>query len=454
MKKLILTLSLCVGLAACHDIDQDTIDEDTTVTSSPEASDPIEQPTASTPAPLPERGRTDADDLLDALDATIAHQEQMLESSPSDWLRHARIARAQMTRARLTGSWDDWDNARDAVTRGFEAAGDGAGPRAERVALNMSLHHFDEVEVDLQKMAARPLLPLAERANIASRTAELAMQRGDLPTALAKYQEAHELEPSGATHVALANYHFKTGNLDLARRALDDAIQGQETPEPFVLSWIILHRGIIELDSGNYDAARQHFEHANATFSGWYLIEEHLAEVLAIQGEEQRALTMYRSIVDRVRLGEFMEALADAYEANGYTDLAAQWRHDAGAQYLADMRRYPQAVYGHGMDYFLTGPDAAKALEIASANHALRPGPDAKIKLAQAQVRADRLANAKQTIDAALSTGWKTADLHATAYVIYTLSGDAQEATRHASIATSLHPEAIEDISWLEPARN
>ncbi len=147
---------------------------------------------------------------------------------------------------------------------------------------------------------------------------------------------------------------------------------------------------------------------------------------------------MYRGIVARVPAGEFMEALADTYEALGKADQAKAWRVKAGETYRADMAKYPQAVYGHGMDFFLAGDDVAEAVRTATANHELRPGFDAKTRLAQAYIRAGRHDDAKGLVDTCLKAGWKTSDLHATASVLATLQKDAARAKAQRDLAVAL----------------
>ena len=64
-----------------------------------------------------------------------------------------------------------------------------------------------------------------------------------------------------------------------ARKLLDKAVEGTRKGDKFLHAWTLLHRGILELDTGHHQDAKTYFERANQTFSGWSLIEEHLAEV-------------------------------------------------------------------------------------------------------------------------------------------------------------------------------
>lgn len=394
---------------------------------------------------------TDAKASIEAFDNQISGEQRMFEERPKEWLRAARVSSAYAQRARLTNSWDDWDKALEWNKKAFEAAPEGSGPLWERASLNYSLHNFSEVPPDLDAYAKRILLKDSEKAMLAQMRGDLAFHSGKLEEALKHYEEAQQHQDSPSIRVALAHYHFKTGDLEKAREHFDKAIDLVPKHDKLTRAWALLQRGIIELDTGNWRDAKRYFEEANTTYGGWFLIEEHLAEVTGLLGDNERAKEMYEGIVARVPAGEFMEALADTYEALGDEDKAREWKKRAGEAYARDMKRYPQAVYGHGMDYFLTGEDTDKALEIAKKNHETRPGFEAKTKLAQAHIRAGELEAAEELIKASLEAGWDTADLHATAARLYTLQNKEEEAKKQEARAKELHPEAMQDAEWIKP---
>lgn len=414
----------------------------------------VESQTTATPKPEQLEAAlegTDAKASLEAFDRQIEGEKRMFESRPKEWLRAARISSAYAQRARLTNSWDDWDKALEWNNKAFEAAPEGSGPLWERASLNYSLHNFDKVGPDLDAYSKRIILKDTEKSAISQMRGDLAFHSGDLEEALKHYEEAQQHKDSPSIRVALGHYHFKTGDLEKAREHFDKAIDLAPKHDKLTRAWALLQRGIIELDTGNWRDARRYFEEANTTYAGWFLIEEHLAEVTGLLGDNERAKEMYEGIVARVPAGEFMEALADTYEALGDEAKAKEWKKRAGEAYARDMKRYPQAVYGHGMDYFLTGEDTAKALEIAQKNHEARPGFEAKTKLAQAHIRAGQLTEAEELVKASLEAGWNTADLHATAARLYALQGNADEAKKQEARAKELHPEAMADAEWIAP---
>ena len=456
-------LMLSAGLLGCEKEQQTKPNNQTTAQTSGDVADTAsgttpEEESQTTATPKPEQlsaalEGTDAKASIEAFDRQIEGERRLFEEKPKDWLRAARISSAYSQRARLTNSWDDWDKAIEWNTKAFEAAPEGSGPVFERASLNYSLHHFDKVEADIAQYSKRLLLKNDQKSAIALMRGNLAFHSGKLEEAENLYGEARQLDDNASVRVALAYYAFKTAELEKAREHFDKAIDLAPKHDKLTRAWALLQRGIIELDTGNWQDAKRYFEEANTTYGGWFLIEEHLAEVTGLLGNHERAREMYEGIVARVPAGEFMEALADTYESLGDEKKAEQWRARAGEAYARDMKRYPQAVYGHGMDYFLGGEDTAQALEIAKKNHEARPGFEAKTKLAQAHIRAGQLEEAEALVKAGLEAGWKTADLHATASQLYSLQGKKEEAAKQAKAANALHPEAMKDADWIKPAK-
>ncbi len=409
---------------------------------------------ADTPEHPTPKEATNAGKVLEMLQNQIAFNTRKVEKRADDWLAHQALANAYMQRARITHDWSDWDAAKRHVDEAFKVAKKGSGPFITRANLKFSLHHFPEVDADLDAASKKGLLQNSDKATIASRRAELAMQRGKLEDAKKLMDEAYALHKNPAIRIQQGVFAFKTGRLDEARKLMDEAIASVERDDTMTLGWATLQRGIVELDSGNTREANAFFSKANERFSGWYLIEEHLAETLAIMGKHQEAREMYESIVARVPSGEFMEALADTCAELGDEKCATEQRERARKTYLEDIKSHPQAAYGHGMDFFLQGDDTVKMLEIAQANYTLRPGHDAGTRLAQAHIRAGELDKAEPLIKAALDAGWSTADVHATAATLYTLQGGKDRQVKAQSeLASKRHPEAMQDIAWLKPVK-
>ncbi|MEL6182400.1 MAG: tetratricopeptide repeat protein, partial [Myxococcota bacterium] len=240
------------------------------------------------------------------------------------------------------------------------------------------------------------------------------------------------------------------GNYDKAEEWLDRAVKTAQLEGEMGHAWTVLQRGLLDLERGRLDEADALYAQAEAIFPGWYLIEEHRAEILALKGKHTEAEALYRSILAKAPSPEFMDALADTLDALGKPKEASDWRAKATAAYTKDLKRFPEATYGHALDHVLAGDNTAFALELAQKNHTLRPGPEAKVKLAQALVKAGQPQKAQPLIEAAGATGWSTPEFHASAYWVWTRLGQPDKAKPHQESVKTIDPGLIEELSWMK----
>jgi tetratricopeptide (TPR) repeat protein len=394
-----------------------------------------------------------AKSLIADLDQTIAFsRSRVAKADEPSWIDLQRVGEAYLTRARLTGSYDDYAEAASALERGDELAPPKSGPKHALARLNFALHRFDQVEPNLEVIEKRPLVDADSNAGLLGIRGDLALQQGQLDRALELYQRSHELSASAASAARLGNFHLKTANFSAAQSAYDEASRLARPSSRLTRAWVHLQQGIFELERGRLDPAYASFSKADDVLPGWYLVEEHIAEVHARRGDYDKARAMYEEIVATVPSGEFMDALAEVYEASDEPVKAREMRAQARKAYERDLARFAEAAYGHALDHFLAGPDSARALELARSNYDTRPNPSSAVKLAQAHVRHGELEEARSHIEQAIESRWDTAELHATAARIYQLSGQHAKAKRHNKRAEQLNPLAVGDLAELEPA--
>ncbi|MBA2661034.1 MAG: tetratricopeptide repeat protein [Bradymonadaceae bacterium] len=387
---------------------------------------------------------------LDHLDASIKFLEQRVEDQTSTWLDHADIARAYLTRARLTADWQDYRKSQRALERSFELTSPPAGPLLTRLRFHGAVHLFDRMTEDLQALEQRPITgqnPLA----MESARAELDLQRGRTEEAMRRLSELVEKQPSATLASRLANLEFKTGNHAAASELYERSRTLALTENDLTRAWVELQEGIFDLERGRLDDALKKFQRADAIFSGWYLIEEHIAEVYARQGHFDRAIDLYRDILSRVPAGEFYDALADTLEDAGRDDEVEAVRKLALAAFENDLNAFPEAAYAHALEHFLIHGSTHFALELAQKNLENRPTPDAHLKWVQALVINGRLEDAHREIVATLQSTWDSAELHVTATVVFELTDNDALAATHRARAEALWPDFIDEFDWLAP---
>lgn len=401
------------------------------------APEPEPRPVA---APAPTKQHADE---LARIDQEIAATTQRAEAHPQGWLVLERIAGLHLGRARLSGDYDDYAKAEAALERAFTVAGKDAGPHLTRIALNFTLHRLDRVAADLERVEKYAIKTPADRRALRELGAELAFQQGRYADARAGFEAALAAEPEDVTNLArMALLRWKTGDFagaeDLYGQALGKRVEGEPA------AWLHLQLGLMDLERGRHDEALAHYRDAAARLSGYWLLDEHIAEILTLQGQTDAALALYADIIARTDNPEFMDAVAGIHRAAGRTEAAAPLIARADAIYEAQLLRFPEAAYGHALEHFLEFGDPKRAVTLAEANHRTRPNAEAKISLARAYLQAGRKDDARKAIDEALATPWNTADLHAVAAEVLTATGDAAAASEQRRLALAINPAVLD----------
>jgi len=404
-------------------------------------------PASTAPEPVeptrPASGREFSAELA-ALDGTIAAVLRRAEAQPQGWLVLERAADLYLTRARLSGDYSDYERAEAALARAFAIAGEGAGPVLTQARLEFTLHRLGRAAARLAETDAWKIRPPADQRRIAALRADLAFQQGRYADALAGFEAALAAERSLTNLARLAQYRWKTGDFADAEALYREALGQLRGEGGEEAAWLNLMLGLMDLDRGRYADALVHYRDAEAALSGYWLIDEHIAEVLALQGKTADALALYQDIIARTDNPEFMDAVAAIHLEAGRADEARAMIARARARYEAQLERYPEAAYGHALEHFLEfGDDPARVVELAEANHRTRPNAEAKISLARAYLKAGRTDAARAVIEDALATPWNTADLHATAAEVFTAAGDPARAASERERALALNPDAL-----------
>lgn len=404
-------------------------------------------PASTAPEPVeptrPASGREFSAELA-ALDGTIAAVLRRAEAQPQGWLVLERAADLYLPRARLSGDYSDYERAEAALARAFAIAGEGAGPVLTQARLEFTLHRLGRAAARLAETDAWKIRTPADQRRIAALRADLAFQQGRYADALAGFEAALAAERSLTNLARLAQYRWKTGDFADAEALYREALGQLRGEGGEEAAWLNLMLGLMDLDRGRYADALVHYRDAEAALSGYWLIDEHIAEVLALQGKTADALALYQDIIARTDNPEFMDAVAAIHLEAGRADEARAMIARARARYEAQLERYPEAAYGHALEHFLEfGDDPARVVELAEANHRTRPNAEAKISLARAYLKAGRTDAARAVIEDALATPWNTADLHATAAEVFTAAGDPARAASERERALALNPDAL-----------
>jgi tetratricopeptide (TPR) repeat protein len=448
----ILSLALPFALGGCGAADSTPTPEKVPASALPPPQTEPEAKKADTKAPAPPKTPKAPtiptyDGELATMDKTIASTLARAEKVPKSYLVLEQAAGMHLSRARLSGDWNDYARAEEILEKAFTVR-EGIGPYAARARFNYTMHRLDRIDADLAKLEKRPaeLVADGEEAGLVTLRGEIAFQRGDYDTAEKRYDEALKLDPDNAGALtAKATFLWKTGAFDEAEALYDrvEAAYHGKSAEP--RAWYRLMHGLLDLDRGRYDEALAHYREAEAQLSGWWLVDEHVAEILTLTGKTEEAKALYLDVIERTGNPEFLDAMAGILKEEGKTDEAAEYVKKARAVYEEQLAKYPEAAYGHALGHFLeTGDDPARALDLAEKNYALRGNGDAATKLAEAHLLAGDAKAAGKLVDKTLKTRWKSADLHVTAASVYEALGRADDAAAQKAAALAINPRAFD----------
>ena len=342
------------------------------------------------------------------LDAAIERGRSLSASRPQDGLLPLEVVSLYIERARLTGDYADFGRAREAL----EARPPSAGTRAAHCLLQARLDYtLHRLRAASARLAGCP--PGNEASEVAGLAADIAMYSGRYREAETAYRALVNQVGTPTQFVRLALLRARTGSPAEAAALLEAAERRYHGTSATMKAWLRLQRGLVALDRGRFDEALALYAQASDELPGWWLVDEHIAEVLALTGDKAAARALYGRVVERTGAPEFLDALADLDEEVGDKASAAKRRGEARALYEKRLADYPEAAAGHALDHFLAdAADANRALAIARANHATRPFGEASIALAKAWLHAGQPASAKALLEGELAKGWDTPELH------------------------------------------
>lgn len=380
--------------------------------------------------------------LVHALDERIESLQGRVAQRDDDWLTRMHLGNALLERASLTNDLEDFERVQAVLDECFAIAPEGSGPLLLAARFNFAIHRLGQAEVYLDKMDRRAMPKAEERAAGRVMRAEIAMARGEYAAALAMLTEIAAAAP-GLASVELALYHAKTGGFAEAEALFEEALAATTKKDLRRRAWIRLQLGLMAMQRGQSLIALEQLEAADAELPGWWLVQEHVAAVHDRLGEHGRAIAIYEGLLEQRELPQLpqrMDALAAAYQHAGQGEAAAALIERAGAAWRDQIARMPEAAMGHGLEHELQFGSPTRALELARANVAMRPGGDAQVGLARAYLKAGRMAEALTVIEGVLETPYRTAGVHDVAAKAYAGLGMVEAARGQEALRAGVDP--------------
>lgn len=350
------------------------------------------------------------------LACALAMQAGAASAQPTDYERElagigedlsrasgARAALLLYHRASLTGDYADFRAAEAAIDASLEQAGPSPELYLLRAHLDFKLHRLARARDGVARLADSP--------PVQTLLADLDLQEGRYDEARRGYENVLRTHRTWDNLSRLAFLESRTGRAARAEKLYAEAQEEITVKEMRAYAWVELQRGLLDLDRGRVRDALAHYQRADRAYSGYWLIEEHIAEALNLLGHTDEAIVLYRRIVERTRNPEFVSALAALVRR---TDPAAAEALDREAERLFEeqSRLYPEAALGHFLEHLIERKELhPDLLALAERNHRLRPNGDSKLLLAKAHLKLNQPAKAKALLEEILETPWRTPEV-------------------------------------------
>ena len=366
----------------------------------------------------------------------IAALEAIALRNPGDPEKRVRLAYRQFHLASLTGCEPDFDAVGETIARLLEDFGPTEDVCLLKANLDGRFHRLPEVKEGLRLCPA-----LAGRAAGRAILADVDFQSGLYQEARDQWEKLIAEEPTWDNLARLAHWQGKMGDSDRADELYAAAEEDLTAKEMRSFAWLELQRGKLATGRGQIAKARAHYERAAASFPGHWQTDEHFAELLAIEGDFERAVERQKSVVARVPKPESKQALGELLLHAGRPEEAQPWLEAAEAEYLASAKKGGVHYFHHLADYYAdAGGQPAEAVKWARRDVALRSNFSTQAALAWALHQNGEWSEGLEWIRRALDSGVREAGVFATASGLFSAAGDKAQADFYARAAAEVNP--------------
>jgi predicted Zn-dependent protease len=347
-------------------------------------------------------------DELNNYNAGIERGLAFMEKQTNDTSAGLEVVAMYQERALLTGNYDDYAKAQALLTKLTKESQYPGSTCMAQAKLHYTLHRLKEASAALDTCPAG--VNVFEQAAM---RADLALYSGQYREAEKTYSALVNAKGAPTDYIRLGLAKKWLGSPGEASAFLEAAEQRYQGGSPVMQSWLKLQRGLVALDRGRFDEALAMYRLASEQMEGWWLIDEHIAEVLQLTGRTDEAKQLYANIIARTGNPEFMDALATIEGNAGQVENEKKLLQQANAVYKERLVAFPEAAAGHAIEHYLQNPvDKTYVLELAQKNVTTRPYGEATIALAKAMMLSGKPEKAVTLIDAQLANGWDTAEAY------------------------------------------
>ncbi len=273
--------------------------------------------------------------------------------------------------------------------------------------------------------------------------ADLDFQRGRYRPAREGYASAVDAERSWGALARLAHFVGRMGDPARADQLYDEAQDELTAKQLRAFAWLEVQRGFLDFAQGRFDQAAAHYRRADKAYPGYWLTDEHIAELLAAEGRYGEARVILMRLAAGGSRPDLEQAIAEICDLAGESEAASHWSQRALRGYLCSVERGEVHFWHHLADYYTeVARDGPQAVVWARKDLRLRQNFATEATLAAALYRAGRFVEARHWIDQALASGVVDARLFDLAGHIHIAAGSAATGKSFRYRATRLNPLA------------
>ena len=380
--------------------------------------------------------KTDFDVELERIDTGIAELEDNALQLPIDRVKITKLAYLQYQHASLTGNLDGLYVAEKTLDHAIQHLGRDGDLYFLKANIHFKVHRLDDVDHDLN--ASTDLLESPQGRAL---KADLDFQRGRYEAASSGYQALIDEERTWDTLARLAYINFKMGDFEGADRLYDEAVDELTAKEMRHYGWVELQRGVVDLSQGNYEKAREHYQRAERAYSGHWMVQEHVAELLAAEGKTDEAEALYQRVIERVPRPDFQQALGELYLSVGKTEAANGCLKSAESAFLESAQRGEVHYYHHLADLYAdVFENGAEAVKWAQKDLELRRNFATLAAMSWALYRTGEFSKALELLNESLASGVKDARLFHQAGIIHKAISPNGKANSYLQMAAAINP--------------
>lgn len=380
--------------------------------------------------------KTDFDLDVERIDNGIAELEDNALQLPIDRVKITKLAYLQYQHASLTGNLDELSVADKTLDHAIQHLGRDGDLYFLKANIHFKVHRLDDVEQDLN--ASTDLLESPQGRAL---KADLDFQQGRYEAARSGYQALIDEERTWDTLARLAYLNFKMGDFEGADRLYDEAVDELTAKEMRHYGWVELQRGVVDLSQGNYEKAREHYRRAERAYSGHWMVQEHVAELLAAEGKIDEAEALYQRVIERVPRPDFQQALGELYLSIGKTAEADEYLRRAESAFLESAQRGEVHYYHHLADLYAdVFENGAEAVKWAHKDLELRRNFATLAAMSWALYRTGEFSRALELLNESLASGVKDARLFHQAGIIHKAISPNGKADSYLQMAAAINP--------------